>query len=797
MWFAWSLFLLTLLCGSQAELDSDPYFGLNRYLFQSNLNNGSSDSQTLANVAINVLRQFLEDPVDAEAPNHRRTGRGIIESSWTLFQFKGKFKNRVSEPCYNAFASSVSSLIDIIKGKFPITFIYMIDSSGKTVSGSMRGSTTRKGSFHQCLQVKDTTNGFEGNYCRVTAEYGVENSSHTLDYAEYQIYPTANRSSFGIELCIPSVCHDKDVKEMVMQAAETYYPDTINFEVTEVLCHQNRHQPLSIWSIFVMILCTVLALVIIFGTAYDIWLSFKQHNFPALQKAAQLLRCFSIPRNMGFILNHQDNGEIVIPSVNAIRSLTLFWVILTNVYLVAKDHVWVNYTGFLEDLRLWPSQIIFNGRFAADTSFCIGGFLAAYLTLKRIKTKSQYSIPEYYLRRYLRLLPSYIMVILLTSGIYYYSINGPDWMTSNEYETTCKQNLWTGFLFLNNFVRDTENCPALSWYLATDMQLHLIAPFIIYPLFRNPRVGLSLLVTTLLIFSTIPALITITKNLPFFTGRLFYFEQGHQDYVFQIFMKPWTHAAPFLVGIFYGYLLYRNGMNSVIKLKVRLIYWLASIITVLVIMFGFHPYIDGTVKMTATTGVLYAYLTPTLWAIAVGWIMYACATGNGGVVQYILSWGVYDVFARLSYCAYLLHFLLISHFMQSRPDNFYYDRSIMLMIFVGALVLTTMGSIILSALVERPFHELLKVIRRKGVKEINHEVKNGSADDDFIINVNNRANTSKMSQNVQNYKNLWSSTGGNKDHNVFTKAKHWLAVHGQSDDKHPLISTLETEKLLE
>lgn len=58
--------------------------------------------------------------------------------------------------------------------------------------------------------------------------------------------------------------------------------------------------------------------------------------------------------------------------------------------------------------------------------------------------------------------------------------------------------------------------------------------------------------------------------------------------------------------------------------------WLVTFSVLLVILFGFYPYIDGTQKMSVPMGLLYTSLSPTLWAAAIGWIIFACATNNGG-----------------------------------------------------------------------------------------------------------------------------------------------------------------------
>lgn len=52
-----------------------------------------------------------------------------------------------------------------------------------------------------------------------------------------------------------------------------------------------------------------------------------------------------------------------------------------------------------------------------------------------------------------------------------------------------------------------------SWYLAADTQLFVIAPLIIYPLWKWPRIGETLLALSTLIVSVIPFAVTYIYNL--------------------------------------------------------------------------------------------------------------------------------------------------------------------------------------------------------------------------------------------------------------------------------------------
>lgn len=54
-----------------------------------------------------------------------------------------------------------------------------------------------------------------------------------------------------------------------------------------------------------------------------------------------------------------------------------------------------------------------------------------------------------------------------------------------------------------------------SWYLAADMQLCLLSPLVVYPLYRWPRVGKMLLAAVVTVSVAIPLSVTyLTSALP-------------------------------------------------------------------------------------------------------------------------------------------------------------------------------------------------------------------------------------------------------------------------------------------
>lgn len=71
-------------------------------------------------------------------------------------------------------------------------------------------------------------------------------------------------------------------------------------------------------------------------------------------------------------------------------------------------------------------------------------------------------------------------------------------------------------------------------------------------------------------------------------------------------------------------------------------------------------YSGGEDNLTTAESAAYYGFSRIAWALSIAWIIVACTNGYGGWVNDILSWKFFAPLARLTYCAYLSHPLLIT-----------------------------------------------------------------------------------------------------------------------------------------
>ena len=123
---------------------------------------------------------------------------------------------------------------------------------------------------------------------------------------------------------------------------------------------------------------------------------------------------------------------------------------------------------------------------------------------------------------------------------------------------------------------------------------------------------------------------------------------------------PYVRFQPFLIGILIAYALYKTkGKEVKIPRVLNLILWQVSLITMFAIIFGPAARLreDNLNSHTWTPfeSLVYNCFHKTLWSLALGWIVFSCHKGYGGILNDFLSWECWIPLAKLTFGAYLNH----------------------------------------------------------------------------------------------------------------------------------------------
>lgn len=246
------------------------------------------------------------------------------------------------------------------------------------------------------------------------------------------------------------------------------------------------------------------------------------------------------------------------------RSFSVLWVIWGHIFVIvffAK--------GFTNNYNIIPDenhgimasyfwgQSMTQAYYAVDTFLFIAGFLIMYFLSQECKkmnnTKRWFlCIPAMYLKRFLRLSPAYYYVLLMY--FYVFRILNPPSATWNQlnfdYEI-CQKYIWSNFLFVNNFVMDEitkSPCYLISWYLAVDFQLFLVAPILVWVSVSYRRAGLGLLIGLILA----NFIYSFTRAEIDGWNYDIVLDQRPNNYVVEYYFTPWCRSVPYLMGMLFA-----------------------------------------------------------------------------------------------------------------------------------------------------------------------------------------------------------------------------------------------------
>lgn len=241
-------------------------------------------------------------------------------------------------------------------------------------------------------------------------------------------------------------------------------------------------------------------------------------------------------------------------------------------------------------------------------------------------------------------------------------------------------------------------------YIANDFQFHLLAPLLLIPFIFNRRrltyfllfvILLVNIITTTSIISTHPGI----ENGMSGDGTILF------DFFEKVYITPWCRIGPFIIGMITKLILEEHHFTfSTIKV---IIYTIISFLLAVVCIF-FPFYFDYFPKFTH---IIYQSLSHQCWSIAIAWLIVACYTNHGGLVNKILSWPIWAVIGRLSYSAYLIHVIIILAEVYNRLSTIHYQTSVILNAFISQTFLTLLASIFVVIIVETPFNLMEKHIR--------------------------------------------------------------------------------------
>ena len=613
-------------------------------------------------------------------------------------------------------------------------WVYALDAFGKPPgAGLLQGNNYAYGSYDECLDINYT------QYCN--GPFNINTNAQTV------------LAQFKLGMCLPQGCSKNDIQIVLNDTNAVLNISvhvSVNVDMSLMDCQAEKNPPFNAGAIGMIVVSSLFALMAILGTAMDWLLKTVEEEFTKEQYAVNgdfektivsekthllsggavartekkkpkfkfhdFITAFSLYKTVPTILATKQPPS-AITSINGIRVISMFWVILCHTHLWVFGDQGVKNTAIMEDvITRFTYQAIINGFFSVDSFFFLSGLLVAYLTLRDMnRREGRFRALMYYIHRYLRLTPTYAFVLFfqwfltvhLTNGPLFISRYGPD---SPLYET-CNQYWWTNLLYINNFHpwKLKEECMGWGWYLANDMQFYIVAPLMVVMLYYSLTLGL--VNVGLFLFGSFIATGSIAGYYKF-DANAFYplfaptngtTTPSHTSSD-EIYVKPYARISPYLVGIVLGYLLYRK-VQIPFKKSINWIFylglWILAAFFCTSTLYGFYGTFHGH-PFNLAENVVYFMFSRFTWALGLALLVFICHNGYGGVVNSFLSMSFWVPLSRLTFTAYLVHPIILTVIFSSAREPLHYTDVVMAVYAVSVVVLSYGAAMVVAAFVEFP-----------------------------------------------------------------------------------------------
>uniref|UniRef100_A0A0K0EV77 Nose resistant to fluoxetine protein 6 (inferred by orthology to a C. elegans protein) n=1 Tax=Strongyloides venezuelensis TaxID=75913 RepID=A0A0K0EV77_STRVS len=658
----------------------------------------------------------------------------------------------------------------------------VVDAMGKVPSAVMSGNNLWIGSWHTCRKIDVTKNinqKWKGQYCKL--QFQPYNRNNPLSHMASTAQPDPTESctkvknvtkapewsdwdnecftmlpllNFGI--CVPDTCTEYDVKSIL----QFFYKKVQGLSGSKLICNVNvacssekaeNNITSDRTSMFVVYFLTAILATIIFGTFYDIYVyqpSINIYGTPQIDSwFIHLLLAFSIYSNGKYVLAKNKLTD-QIDCLHGARVLSMMWIILGHTYWYICTSLTAD--NVLQTLKNFPkvfhNQIVIQAPLAVDSFFLLSGMLTSYLFFKKtmppkldkdgnviskhtINVKSFTFWIVFYLRRYIRLTPVYVVVMILNTTVLTHLSNGPFWRPIEL--NYCRKSWWTNLIYMNNFLlQDVEQCMGWSWYLANDFQLYAISPLYMLLINYNEKLGITGCIGTVIVSSICRLIITLIKGYPpgpILTTKL-QIVGLIDEFWTNVYIKPYARCGPYMVGLVVGYYLYKYKLKLETQRWKIYLCWCLSTSMGFYSVFGMYPY-SSTGEITKFHLIFYTLFGGPMFSLSLGWVIFACSTGNGGIVKKILGWKAFVPLSKLTFCTYLMHPIVLQLYNFSRPHPFHFTSTFqMLTLFSVAATASYFVAFFIACAFEFPVTYLDKLLfdrrnKKKGVSVGHDEVK--------------------------------------------------------------------------
>ena len=202
-----------------------------------------------------------------------------------------------------------------------------------------------------------------------------------------------------------------------------------------------------------------------------------------------------------------------------------------------------------------------------------------------------------------------------------------------------------------------------TWYLAAEMQLHIIAFVLLLAYLKSPKLAYQISIG----FAAFGAIVIILiigfrlSSMPLF--HIFPFTQYpvQNNAARYLYFLPYMQFISYFIGAIVGQLLLEKRQINISSF-VRTLFWIATIFIFIFFPLSTHDMvlkdiyvIENPTWWDGTHYVIYMIL----WCFANAWFFFQCSMHPESSVARFLSAKIFQPFSRLSFSTYLVHVMTI------------------------------------------------------------------------------------------------------------------------------------------
>ncbi|XP_052128961.1 nose resistant to fluoxetine protein 6-like [Frankliniella occidentalis] len=454
--------------------------------------------------------------------------------------------------------------------------------------------------------------------------------------------------------------------------------------------------------------------LLVIATVYDVFLA-SESDLETKAILPQVLVSFSVRSNLEKLVRWSPS-ELGLDCVLGIKFYCMLLITAGHGVVFLATGPITNADFVQQAVREPQHSYLLNGMLLVDSFLVVSGFLLTRLLLLELDKRGSVNFGLLYIFRYIRLTPSYLAVVALYATLLPRLGSGPLWPSRILLEQDrCRASWWTNLLYVNNYVNTDQLCMFQSWYISADTQLFMLAPLVVYPLWRWPTLGRLLAVLATFLSILIPFAITWSRHLDpvllIFPREIWQGDLSGNAMYQTAIVRTHMRASSYSCGLLLGWFVHRfqSTEREVSQRTVRL-GWAAAVLVGVSCMFSVSVFYQAGHAYNPLEAALYASLHRLGWCVATSWVIFACVTGNGGVMQRALTWRPLVPLSRLTYCAYLVNGAVVLWGVASVRQPRTLSTPTLAMEVVAQIFATFLGALILSLMLESPIHGLERAL---------------------------------------------------------------------------------------